>query len=151
MIEIRPARPDEAAELSALALRSKGHWDYPAEWMARYRATLTLTPDQLAATRVLVAEADGRVAGFAVVEGDPPEGELGHLWVDPPAIGTGVGRALFTHAMDTARAAGLSSLMIHSDPHAEGFYLAMGAVRIGDVASTSIPGRRIPLLRFSLS
>src|SRR5262245_49858559 len=151
MIEVRPARPDEAAELSALALRSKMHWGYPDEWVELYRPDLSLTPDEIAAGRVLAADVDGRLAGFATVEGDPPEGEIAHLWVDPPAIGTGVGRRLFARALDTARAAGLRSLVIHSDPHAEGFYLAMGAVRIGDVASTSIPGRTIPLLRVALS
>ena len=36
--------------------------------------------------------------------------------------------------------------MIHSDPHAEGFHVAMGEVPSGSVA-----GRVLPLLRIALS
>jgi hypothetical protein len=31
---IRPARSDESARLTAIALRSKAHWGYSAEFMA---------------------------------------------------------------------------------------------------------------------
>ena len=150
-MEIRGARPDEAQALSELALRSKAHWGYPTEWLDLFRVDLTVTPEEIATATVLVAEVDGRPAGFTMVDGTPPEGTLEHLWVDPPAIGTGVGRLLWTKALDAARAAGFGSLLIGSDPHAEGFYRAMGAERIGETTSSSIPGRMIPLLRAALS
>ncbi|GIO08139.1 hypothetical protein J31TS6_41670 [Brevibacillus reuszeri] len=35
-------------------------------------------------------------------------------------------------------------------PYAEEFYLARGAVRIGEIESTVIPDRKLPLLRFEL-
>jgi hypothetical protein len=41
-------------------------------------------------------------------------------------------------------------LIVQSDPHAEGFYRAMGAMRIGTQASTVIPGLALPLLGLSL-
>jgi GNAT superfamily N-acetyltransferase len=69
-----------------------------------------------------------------------PQGTLEDLWVDPVAIGSGVGRRLFDHAVVTAAGLGLTSLLIESDPNAEGFYLAMGAERIGERDSAS--GRR---------
>jgi len=40
-------------------------------------------------------------------------------------------------------------LRIASDPHAEAFYLACGAVRVGAAASASIPGRELPLLELT--
>ena len=40
--------------------------------------------------------------------------------------------------------------LFESDPFAEGFYRAMGAVRVGDVPSGSIPHRNLPVLRFDL-
>ena len=40
---------------------------------------------------------------------------------------------------------------IVADPGAVGCYRAMGARPAGEVASGSIPSRRIPLLRFHLS
>ncbi len=41
-------------------------------------------------------------------------------------------------------------LSIQSDPHAEGFYLRLGARRTGEAPSQSIPGRLLPMLEFDL-
>lgn len=147
----RPARPDEAAELTELALRSKGHWGYDEEFLAACRAGLTIAPADVVAQRVTVAEIDGRVAGFYSIVGDPPVVALDMLFVDPPAIGRGIGRSLWWHAVEAATALGVTTLTVHADPFAEGFYLAMGAVRSGAVPSGSIPGRELPRLTFTTS
>jgi GNAT superfamily N-acetyltransferase len=146
MVTVRPAHPGEAAELTALALRSKGFWGYDAAFLESCREELTFTAARVAGTRVFVAESEGVLLGFATLDGVAPDGELGNLWVDPPAIGTGVGGRLWRHVTETARAKGFTSLRIEADPHAEEFYLAMGAVRIGEIPSGSIPGRTLPLL-----
>ena len=56
--------------------------------------------------------------------------------------------------MSTACALGYRSLEIESDPTAEGFYTAMGAVRFGEresqVARTVERGRTLPLLQVDL-
>lgn len=151
MTELRAARPDEASALTALALRSKAHWGYDREFLEACRAELTFTAAGLADGRAVVAESAGRVLGFYTLDGDPPEGELGNLWVDPPHIGTGLGRRLWAHAMETARALGFRTLRIDADPNAEGFYLAMGARRAGAIPSGSIPGRALPRLSFAVN
>jgi GNAT superfamily N-acetyltransferase len=145
-------RPDQAAALSALALRSKGHWGYGAAFLEACRAELTLTADQAAAARVVHAD-DGSVCGFHLLAADldsmPGRGELLMLFVDPPAIGHGVGRALLEDAVGAAAGRGWSVLRVESDPGAEGFYLANGAVRVGTVPSGSVPGRELPLLELT--
>jgi len=73
------------------------------------------------------------------------------LWVEPDAIGRGHGRALWEHAVATVRERGFRELRVQSDPHAEGFYRAMGAERIGSQPSTVIPGRALPLPRLMLA
>ncbi|MCP8708775.1 GNAT family N-acetyltransferase [Streptomyces sp. AC04842] len=143
---IRNARPDEAGELTELALRSKAHWGYDEAFMASCREELTVRPSEVAGRRTALAERDGRILGFTTVDGSPPEGALGMMFVDPSALGQGMGRALFAHALATARAAGFRRLTIDADPNAEPFYRAMGAVRIGETPSGSIPGRVLPLL-----
>lgn len=150
MVEVRAARRDEAGLLTELALRSKAHWGYGRRLLDTWRADLTIAPEYITAHRVIVAQAGGRVLGFCAVSGKPPEGELDHMWVDPDAIGRGVGRRLWEHALEAARAAGCTALRIEAEPHAEGFYLAMGARRIGEVASESVAGRTLPLLRYSV-
>ncbi|WP_239116313.1 GNAT family N-acetyltransferase [Planotetraspora phitsanulokensis] len=144
---IRPARAEEADLLGDLALRSKGYWGYDRDFMEACRAELTFPPEQVRAQRISVAESAGRVLGFYSLAGEPPDGELGNMWVEPDAIGGGVGRRLWHHAMRTARTAGFTNLRIDADPFAEGFYLAMGAERVGETPSGSIPGRVLPLLR----
>jgi GNAT superfamily N-acetyltransferase len=72
------------------------------------------------------------------------------LFVEPQAIGTGVGRALYHHVLATARALGFTALRIEADPNAEPFYRAMGARPVGVVPSGSIPGRELPVLEVAL-
>lgn len=149
-MRIRAGEAAEAAALTELALRSKGHWEYDAEFLASCREELTVRPADVAARRTAVAEEDGRILGFTTLDGEPPRGALGMMFVEPDAIGRGVGRRLFAHTMDEARRLGFTRLTIDADPNAEPFYRAMGAVRIGATPSGSIPGRELPLLEVAL-
>lgn len=148
---LRPARPDEAAELTELALRAKGHWGYDQDFLAACRAELTIAPAEVRARRTTVAEVDGRVLGFYTLDGGPPVAELGQMFVEPAVIGGGIGRTLWRHAVAAATELGITELTIDADPYAEGFYLAMGAVRTGVVPSGSIAGRELPRLAFATS
>ncbi|WP_097870712.1 GNAT family N-acetyltransferase [Streptomyces sp. rh34] len=145
-MRIRAGEAAEAAALTELALRSKGHWQYDAEFLAACREELTVRPADVAARRTAVAEEDGRILGFTTLDGEPPNGALGMMFVEPDAFGRGVGRRLFAHTMGEARRLGFTRLTIDADPNAEPFYRAMGAVRIGVTPSGSIPGRELPLL-----
>ncbi|MFG2282467.1 GNAT family N-acetyltransferase [Streptomyces asoensis] len=142
-ISIRPARNEEASYLSDLALRSKGHWGYDAAFLASCREELTLRGAELASRRTAVVERDGSIVGFTTFEGEPPQGVLGMMFVDPDAIGQGIGRLLFTHAVETAQSLGFTRFTIDADPNAEPFYEAMGGVPAGRVASGSISGRTL--------
>jgi GNAT superfamily N-acetyltransferase len=144
---IRRARPEEAASLSALAMRSKAHWGYDDEFLDTVRPMLTFTEQDITANPVYLLESADGPAGMYRLLGTPPQGTLEDLWLDPKTIGSGYGRQLFEHALRTAAQRGMSSLLIESDPNAEGFYLAMGALRIGERASPS--GRPLPLLEVS--
>jgi GNAT superfamily N-acetyltransferase len=152
VVRLRHATRDEAAELSALALRSKAHWGYDDEFLEASRAELTVTPDEIDALRIVVSERDGgELAGFYGLGQDPPEADLAFMFVEPALIGEGVGRQLWEHAVVTARSLGFARISIQSDPHAEGFYLSMGAARVGSAPSLSIPDRLLPLLHFPLT
>jgi GNAT superfamily N-acetyltransferase len=148
---VRPAAPSEAAALSALCKRAKAHWGYDAAFMAMSDASLTIAPALIEAGRVLIAEKNGQLLGMASLE--PLEDgtfDLLHMFVEPSAIGSGVGRVLFRDIATLARTLGAMRLSILADPHAEAFYLRMGAQRIGEAPSDAIPGRFLPLLKFDL-
>lgn len=153
--QLRPARAEEAALLSDIALASKAHWPYPAAQLARWRGDLMVEPAQLDERHARVAEVDGDVAGFVIIA--PPQADanaewlLDHLWVVPAHMGRGIGRALLTAAGQLAAAQGASSLHIDADPYAEAFYQALGAQRIGTIAAPieGQPERQRPQMRLT--
>ncbi|WFU19852.1 GNAT family N-acetyltransferase [Bradyrhizobium sp. CB3481] len=150
MLALRPARPEEGAELTELCLRSKAVWGYDDAFMAACRKELTLTPASIRASQVQVAELDGRLAGIAEVKSAGRTAQLEKLFVEPAMLRTGTGRRLLDWAKAAARAAGATALVIEADPDAAEFYRRMGAVDDGLVPSGSIPGRLIPRLNLLL-
>ncbi|MFC3494459.1 GNAT family N-acetyltransferase [Glycomyces rhizosphaerae] len=149
-IEYRSARADEAPLVSDLAMRSKAHWGYSADFLDAIRDELTYSPQVCGSGGLVVAEQSGRLLGFYRLIESVPECRLESLFVDPPAIGTGVGRALLERALRAAEAIGAQSVTLEADPNAESFYAKFGAVRIGELPSESIPGRMLPHMRFDL-
>lgn len=150
-LSIRDARPDEAAMLSELAFRSKAHWGYDDEFLEACRADLTVTPREIAESATFVCEGVTGVLGFSrVALMDEHTAELDSLFVDPAAIGQGVGRLLWERSLQAARDLGARDLVLQSDPNAEGFYLSRGAQRIGEAASALAPGRVLPLMHVDL-
>lgn len=147
---IRPARPDEAADLRGLAHRSKAHWPYAAEFLAAVRPLLRLEPEDVERDLVRVLEDEGEVVGWHRVSLRARHAELEDLWLEPRFIGTGRGRVLFEDAVDLARGAGARLLEWDAEPFAVGFYAAMGGVVVGEVPSAARPGRMLPRMRLEL-
>jgi GNAT superfamily N-acetyltransferase len=146
----REARPEEADRLSELALHSKAHWGYSPEFMEACREDLAVSSERCNAGLVGVVADGERLLGFYALAGEAPDGELDQLFVDPTAMGDGLGRQLLATAAEHALELGMRSLRIEADPHAEDFYRHMGALKVGTVPSTSIPGRELPLLTLDL-
>jgi GNAT superfamily N-acetyltransferase len=149
-IEIRRARTHEADALSALALRSKAHWGYDDEFLRLADRELVVSASMITAGHVFVAEKAGTMVGFYSLIEEDGHPELGHFFIAPPHIGSGIGRALWLHLVATATEVGYAYFRIVSDPNAEGFYLRMGATRIDAVPSPVQRDRLLPLLQVSL-
>jgi GNAT superfamily N-acetyltransferase len=147
---VRLARVDEAPMLSDLALHLKGYWGYNAAFLEHCRPFLQMLPEDIAAGYFYVVEADGVVEGFYSWRPNDEDADLADLFVDPAAIGRGLGKRLWEHAATLTRGMGFRSLIVQSDPNAEGFYFAMGATRIGESLSEVFEGRMLPLLRIEL-
>ena len=98
-----------------------------------------------------VALVEDEIVGCGAVQIEVGEALLDHLWVLPQFMGRGVGRALFQHAEEIARASGAARMRIVGDPHAEQFYSRMGATVYGrKPASMDGEARFLPLLEKSL-
>ena len=149
---IRRADPGEAKRITQLTMRSKAHWGYSEEFMAAAAGELEFRPEKFGPDfLVFVIEEGAALAGFcSLLKVDPATIELHDLFVDPPCIGRGYGKRLWRHAIEVARARGFQRMTLTADPHAEPFYIAQGARRIGEIASTVQKGRLLPLLEFDL-
>lgn len=142
---LRPAIPQEAEELGRLARRAKSHWPYERELLMRMLDALTIDPETIRHGIFYVAEDRSRLSGVAGAVHTQYGWELEHLWIDPSAMGKGLGRQLLKCILRECANRGISVLTFTSDPHAEGFYQRIGAMRIGSRASTVMPDRNLPL------
>jgi GNAT superfamily N-acetyltransferase len=152
-MNIRAAVEADAAHLSALALRAKAQWGYAPEVLEAWRSELAITPDTIRSKPTFVAVLEEKIAGFYSLLPSQTSWELAHLWVSPESMHRGIGRALLTHAVETARRGGAFEVTVDADPNAEPFYVQSGAIRRGVVAAP-IPGqpqRVRPLFAFTTS
>jgi GNAT superfamily N-acetyltransferase len=150
-LQVRSAKAGESQSLTALCMRSKAHWGYDAAFMKLSAAALAVNEDDIVAGRVLVAVDDaGRVVGMACVLSEGETADLDALFIDPPAIGSGAGRALFAAAVASARRQGARHMTILADPNAAAFYERMGARFLRNAPSDAIPGRILPFYEYDL-
>lgn len=151
-LRIRDARPGEIEALSALCLRSKAHWGYDAAFIAACAPYLRLEPHLVADGCAFVAEdGAGRVLGVCQIDPEGKSGNLDLLFIEPDAIRTGAGRALFEEAARRLKVRGETVMTILSDPDARPFYETMGARFITDRPSDVFKGRFLPWLEMPLA
>ena len=147
-MNISIAHPSEAESLTEIAFAAKRHWNYPEHWMAQWQALLTITPASMVANETFAARVEQRIVGFASLKVEGDVLLLSDLWVLPAEMGRGVGRALFRHAQQRAKARGFTTFEMESDPHAAGFYKRMGAEQVR-THTTLMDGqpRELPVFR----
>ncbi len=140
---LRPAAPGDEPRLRAIAETSKGHWGYDAARVRAWAASLDLSRE------IWVAEVEDEIVAWAALL-PPRDGvcELDDLWVEPRAMGLGLGTSLFRQAVERARALGARALRWEAEPHAVGFYERMGAEEVG--TATSSWGRTLPVMQVEL-
>jgi GNAT superfamily N-acetyltransferase len=137
-LALRLAHPDERDKLEALQRRaSLALPEYRDELEANPEA-IHLPPAQIANGQVIVAELDGRVAGFAAVVA----GELDGLFVEPDLWRQGVGRALTDAAVHEARRRGFT-LWVVASPTAREFYEKCGFSVEGEAKTRFGPAIRM--------
>jgi GNAT superfamily N-acetyltransferase len=113
--------------------------------LPEYRDQLIANPDaihlpraQIANGQVIVAEWNGKIAGFAAVL----RGELDGLFVEPDLWGFGIGKALADAATHWARQKGLT-LRVTANPRARGFYEKCGFRVEGETQTRFGPALRM--------
>jgi dihydrofolate reductase/GNAT superfamily N-acetyltransferase len=144
---IRPGHAAEQGRLRRIAIESKAHWPYPAEFLARFADVMLTEAGYFATHEVWVAE-DGEPAGFYSLIHQGEGCVLDDLWLLPRYIGRGLGRRLFEHAGGRAKAHGAQRMEWEAEPYAVGFYRRMGGVPVREVISGL--GRTLPVFAVEL-
>jgi GNAT superfamily N-acetyltransferase len=138
LLSFRLAEPDERDELEELKRRASLALPDYREQLLSHPDAIHLPPAQVANGQVLVAELDGRVAGFAAVVG----GKLDGLFVEPDLWRRGIGAALVDAATHQARRKGLA-LTVIANPTARDFYESCGFSLEGETQTRFGPALRM--------
>lgn len=150
---IRPATPDEASLISELSMRSKAYWGYTHDFMRACEDELSHSEHNIQDPNrhYAVAEHGEKPAGFYTLEDIyKPTIHLLALFIEPEAMGQGIGRLLFDDAYAKAKKLGARIIEVQSDPYAETFYQKMGAVTVDKLESGSIKDRFLPLMQVKI-
>jgi len=145
-IRIRLARSDERTVLEALQWRASLTNAGDRQVLLAHPDAVDLPREQVESGRVLVAEAEESIAGFAVLlPRDDGQAELDGLFVEPELFGRGVGRALVEAAARLARDEGARRLHVIGHVQAEAFYRSCGFETVGEARTRFGPA--LALLR----
>lgn len=165
-MRIREAEPRDARAIAQVHVSS---------WQAAYRGHLTdeyldglTVEDRLeqhrrtleeprADWRTWIAEDAGRVAGFAVTgpsedaDAEDRTGEVYAIYLDPERVGTGLGRALFEHAVGDLRERGFTQAtlwVLASNERARRFYEVAGWATDGTETQERVDCEMRPTVRY---
>ena len=152
---ISASLPSEDTALTAIAFAAKRHWNYPEEYVNRWRRELTISGAYIQKNVVFTVRSEKRIVGFYSIaenQADCFAGEvpvekgwwLDHMFVAPEYHRRGIGRSMIAHVKSVAAERGVGRLLIFVDPHARGFYDKIGAEFLYE-SKSSIPGRMIPV------
>lgn len=152
-IGIRPARVDDAAALTQIAVRATKHDGYDDSAIARFMPGLKIDLALIAAGLVFVAEDEqGAPRGYVALR---PTGMGGlilleGIFVDPAYSRSGVGTRLFATAVEHSRKMAGNAILIYSSPHSVDFYAHLGATRIGVTPFVFSPDVQLSMFAFAI-
>ena len=134
-LDIRLARPDDRRDLIELQRRASLaiEGEEVRQQLLDDPDIIDLDPEMIARNEVFVAEADGRVVGFAtIIAHDGNDAELEGIFVEPSEWRKGIGMALIHQIEREAKAWGANRLHVVANRRVEGFYKAAGFVVTGE-------------------
>ena len=140
-IAIVTARESSLNDVNCLIARSKAHWVWPAEYLARAMQLHRITTAYLRSNHCfeVVMLRGELVAFFSLAESDARV-LIDNLWVIPEHIGRGIGTLGVRFISELARTHGWRQLWVLPDPPAEGFYKALGFLDTGERVPSRVRG-----------
>ncbi|GAA0459511.1 MULTISPECIES: GNAT family N-acetyltransferase [Alkalibacillus] len=148
-MKIRKADNTDCNRLSTIAYNSKSYWGYSQDFLDKCKEDLTVTVEYIKNNPTYVMIEGKEIVAFYSFS--LSNEQLDALFIDPVYIGKGFGQLLWIDLMKRVKELGVKQFTIDSDPGAEGFYLKMGAEKVGYTPSTVFPQRSLPLLKVKVT
>ena len=136
MLLIRSSTPADLAEVRDVFRRASLSNEGDREWIEAHPESFGLDEANVIESRTRVAVVEGRLVGFATLVGN----ELEDLFVDPDWMRRGIAAALVRDVATT-----VSRIDLTANPHALGFYEAVGFVHDGVAETSGGPAYRMHL------
>ena len=130
--------------LNEISIESKRYWNYPNEWIDKWRDDLTVTGNSIISNSVFKLLLGNRIIGFCSISNNPDHYEIEHLWIKPEYIGKGFGKYLLNESLRKS-VKEKKRIIVISDPNSEKFYIKNGFKCIDKVESFP-EGRFLPLM-----
>ncbi len=129
---IHTAQPSHVDALTEIAFTAKRHWNYPEHWIQYWLPVLSVSAEYICANESWIAAMQFKPVAWYSLKQVAEHLWPDYLWVLAACMGKGIGRKLFSHALERSRIRGASVLNIEADPNAENFYIRMGTRRTGE-------------------
>jgi GNAT superfamily N-acetyltransferase len=113
-----------------------GHWDRAPGYLDEAAELMSISAEDLRRDEAWVVLLHDAVAGFYRLSRMDECFEIEEFHLEPAMIGRGIGRRMFEHGTERARAAGARWLEWSTDDKALGFYKRMG----GEITGTEPSG-----------
>jgi GNAT superfamily N-acetyltransferase len=128
-LTIRNAVTSDMEGLQGVFRRASLFNENDREHLATHPESMVLADDGVREQRTRVAvDSSGSIVGFASYLVSGNVAELEDLFVDPPWMRRGIGRALVVDIASLAREQSFETLEVTANPHAMAFYEHMGFV-----------------------
>ena len=148
-MKFRPAEIKDIEVLNQISLASKRYWNYPEEWIQRWKNDLSIKESDLIDLVILVVTINDELKGFCAIRDGDSYYEVEHLWLKPETIGKGLGKALLLTSLERVVSQNLP-ILVEADPNAEAFYKKQGFVTY-DKKESFPKGRYLPLMKLEKS
>lgn len=149
-MKIERAIPEDHTLLTVITKKSKAFWGYDEQQMERWNDLLTITSDYILKNETYKLLLENEIIGYySLLKIDPQTLKIDNLFISPEFIGNGLGKKLMADVFEKAKLNNYTSVILDSDPNAEGFYSHLGFIKI-DQVKTSVKNRFLPVMKKTL-
>ncbi|MCE3231288.1 MAG: hypothetical protein K0R52_1216 [Alphaproteobacteria bacterium] len=148
-LKFRPVGIADLPLINQLMRSGKAYWGYSEEALDRFMKVFGIT-DAAYFNKAFgfMAESGQDTIGYYLFKTDEQPPSLDYFFLNVRFIGQGYGRHLWNHCVVQSEKQGWTKFTFCADPHAQGFYEHMGAIKITERPMVTVPGHMAPVMVF---